>query len=168
MKWREGEIWYADFTLPHSVRNLSPIRRVHMVIDVLVTEELLDLFPADFAAAQRKQGITLSRPRLKMSPESLRRFEGRLVLPPKIKGITDSTEVRAELRLEQGELCVLTGGRPLFALEPVSDSELAIRGWPPGYFVEIKTNSEGAASAVFQPWGMPIEFESFNTKAKLQ
>lgn len=30
-----GECWYANFDLPHSVKNNSPVSRVHLVIDAL-------------------------------------------------------------------------------------------------------------------------------------
>jgi Aspartyl/Asparaginyl beta-hydroxylase len=41
--WQPGELWYADFTRPHLVRNTDEVTRIHLVIDAQVTEPLLDL-----------------------------------------------------------------------------------------------------------------------------
>ncbi len=37
---QEGEVWYADFNLPHRVENGSPIDRVHLVLDCVPNEWL--------------------------------------------------------------------------------------------------------------------------------
>ncbi|MDQ0463537.1 hypothetical protein QO010_001308 [Caulobacter ginsengisoli] len=41
---REGEAWYADFNLPHSVDNRSQIVRVHLVIDGPVNDWVRGVF----------------------------------------------------------------------------------------------------------------------------
>ena len=40
-RWSAGELWYADFGKPHAVMNASGVERVHLVIDVLVSDGLL-------------------------------------------------------------------------------------------------------------------------------
>lgn len=42
----EGECWYLNFNLLHSVNNLSPTDRIHLVIDCKTNEWLSDLFHA--------------------------------------------------------------------------------------------------------------------------
>ena len=39
----EGECWYINFNLPHSVCNRSPVDRIHLVIDVTVNDWLRDV-----------------------------------------------------------------------------------------------------------------------------
>lgn len=39
----EGETWFFDFTLPHSIRNLSPVWRTHLVLDCKVNPWLMQL-----------------------------------------------------------------------------------------------------------------------------
>ena len=39
---QEGEIWYANFNLPHAVTNNSPVDRVHLVVDCFVNDWLID------------------------------------------------------------------------------------------------------------------------------
>jgi len=47
LNWKEGELWYGDFSLPHRLHNQSDITRVHLVLDCLVDEAFLALFPAE-------------------------------------------------------------------------------------------------------------------------
>jgi hypothetical protein len=44
MKLREGECWYMNFNLPHSLNNKSSINRVHLVIDALVNDWVKEIF----------------------------------------------------------------------------------------------------------------------------
>ena len=41
---KEGECWYMNFNLPHSVNNKSIINRIHLVIDALVNDWVKQLF----------------------------------------------------------------------------------------------------------------------------
>ena len=49
----EGEAWYLNFNLPHSVENKGIGERVHLVIDCRVNDWLLDFFPAETQKAAR-------------------------------------------------------------------------------------------------------------------
>ena len=44
---KEGECWYVNFNLPHSINNKSSINRVHLVIDADVNEWVKSLFYTD-------------------------------------------------------------------------------------------------------------------------
>lgn len=50
---KEGECWYMNFNLPHSISNNSPVNRVHLVIDAKVNDWVKDLFAGD-AIIKRK------------------------------------------------------------------------------------------------------------------
>jgi len=47
LNWKEGELWYGDFSLPHRLHNQSDVTRVHLVLDCLVDEAFLALFPTE-------------------------------------------------------------------------------------------------------------------------
>jgi len=47
----EGECWYNDFTLPHSVENRGASDRVHLVVDCVVNDWMRDLLVAESARA---------------------------------------------------------------------------------------------------------------------
>src|SRR5215472_13176446 len=74
MNWNAGELWYGDFSKVHSVKNDSPVVRVHMVIDVQINEFVLSLFPEDFIARRRAEGISITTDPIPASETELRRF----------------------------------------------------------------------------------------------
>lgn len=41
---KEGECWYMNFNLPHSIINNSPIDRIHLVIDAVVNDWVKEQF----------------------------------------------------------------------------------------------------------------------------
>ena len=41
---QEGECWYMNFNLPHSIINKSKINRIHLLIDATVNDWVKDLF----------------------------------------------------------------------------------------------------------------------------
>ena len=41
---KEGECWYLNFNLPHSMINNSDIDRIHLVIDARVNDWVKDIF----------------------------------------------------------------------------------------------------------------------------
>jgi len=157
MRWMPGELWYADFVQPHSIRNVSPIRRVHMIADVLITEDLLALFPPEFVAKQRSTGIAFSPTRAKLSMEDLRRFEGEFIVPRSALPIGDMDKILARIRLVGEELKVFIGEHPLFALEPVAANRLIIRGLPPGIMIECTMTASGLANASLHRGGECIQ-----------
>jgi hypothetical protein len=72
---KEGECWYMNFNLPHSIQNNSPVNRIHLVIDAVVNDWIKDLFASPaivvkketedlsgiYDAATKKQMINLFR-----------------------------------------------------------------------------------------------------------
>ena len=58
----------------HSVKNDSPITRVHMVIDVQINDFVLSLFPDDYVERRRAEGISMTREPIAASEAELRRF----------------------------------------------------------------------------------------------
>jgi hypothetical protein len=44
MVLREGECWYMNFNLPHSIHNKSNINRIHLVIDAQVNDWVKTVF----------------------------------------------------------------------------------------------------------------------------
>lgn len=49
-RWREGELWYGDFTFPHRAHNKSPVARAHLVMDLVVNDRVRSLFPPEWLA----------------------------------------------------------------------------------------------------------------------
>jgi hypothetical protein len=53
----EGEAWYLNLNLPHRVENHSDIDRIHLVIDCVVNDWLLQLFPPEMAQVPRRAQV---------------------------------------------------------------------------------------------------------------
>ena len=52
LEMKEGECWYLDLSLPHSVRNRGTTDRVHLVIDCEVNEWLRKLIQVNDAGSR--------------------------------------------------------------------------------------------------------------------
>jgi hypothetical protein len=145
--WKEGELWYGDFTRVHSVVNASPIRRVHLVIDVEVNEFLLGLFPHGYVDEVRGDDLLPTwQPALELDEEKLRRFTCEFALPGDFLGVSE--DVPGELLVEEKHLRVAFNGKPSWRVHPVSDTRLRILGYGPGAYLEIEREESGRIAAV--------------------
>jgi hypothetical protein len=92
MQLKAGECWYADFGLPHSVRNEGPTDRVHLVIDGIRnawTDELFRDAGYDFEAEKAKKAP---------SPETLKR----MITELRLQGTEISLRLAEQLEKENG------------------------------------------------------------------
>ena len=55
-----GELWFGDFSMTHSVENKSDVTRVHLVIDVQINDFVLSMFPDEYVAGRRAEGIAIT------------------------------------------------------------------------------------------------------------
>src|SRR5438876_1146062 len=83
---KPGEFWYGDFSLPHWVKNGSSIIRIHMVIDVEITDWVLTLFPREFIerVASRGDGIAKHRDPIPTTAAELAPFVCDFRMPPEV------------------------------------------------------------------------------------
>ncbi len=161
--WQAGELWYGDFSKVHSVKNDSPVVRVHMVIDVQINDFVLSLFPEDYIARRRAEGISLTREPMPASEAELRRFacDFRIpgdVMPMFVIGKPLSTLVRgavASVRLIDGKLAVLFDNQPAFQLERLSSDTFGISGLPPGMTFQFKEDSNTVREVILNMKGLP-------------
>lgn len=56
-----GQLWYCDFTTPHSVANRGDADRVHLVLDLFVNDWLRALFPPESPAEQLHTALLRTR-----------------------------------------------------------------------------------------------------------
>ena len=84
-QWPPGELWYADFGEVHSVENLGAETRVHMIVDALVTPELLSLFPEPARGAMSKaissdgSAVVMYQPASDITDSCIRRCASRIL-----------------------------------------------------------------------------------------
>ena len=88
----EGECWYINFNLPHSVRNNSPVDRIHLVVDVTVNDWIREVFrsPAIEVRKEIPQPLVTYDERTKR--EMILRF--RAMNTPTANGMADEFEAQ--------------------------------------------------------------------------
>jgi aspartyl/asparaginyl beta-hydroxylase len=53
--WRPGELWYGDFSFPHRLRNKGRAERIHLVLDLKVSDYVTSLFPPSFLEQKERR-----------------------------------------------------------------------------------------------------------------
>lgn len=77
-RWRPGEVWYGDFTFPHSVHNRAQYTRVNMIVDVDVDESVLELFPKGYMGSAAKNRRERFRQEIRGLSWQISRIQSRL------------------------------------------------------------------------------------------
>ncbi len=163
-----GELWYGDFSKVHSVKNDSPIVRVHMVIDVQINEFLLSPFPEDYVSRRRAEGISMTQKAMPTSESELRRFicdfriPGEL-MPMFVIGRPLSALTKgaiAAVRVLDGKLTVLINNEPAFTLERISTNTFSIAGLPPGITLQFSEADNTVRELVLDMKGLPKDLYS--------
>lgn len=168
VNWNVGELWYGDFSKVHSVKNNSPIVRVHMVIDVQVNEFVLSLFPADFVERRRAEGVSITTDPMPASEAELRRFACDFRIPGEFmpmfvigKPLSALAKgANAAVRLIEGKLTVLIDNVPAFRLERIADETFSISGLPPGMTLELKRENHVVHDVILHMKGLPKDLYS--------
>ena len=168
MNWYAGELWYGDFSRIHSVKNDSPVVRIHMVIDVQINDFLLSLFPKDFIGRRRAEGISMTHEPMPASEAELRRFVCDFRIPGEfmpmfVIGKPLSTLARggvASVRLVGGKLTVLINNEPAFRLERITDNTFSISGLPPGITLQFQEDGHAIREVALDLKGLPKDLYS--------
>ena len=168
VSWKEGELWYGDFSKVHSVKNNSQVVRVHMVIDVQINDFVLGLFPPDFVERRRGEGISITTDPVPASEADLRRFTCDFRIPGEFmpmfvigKPLASLAKgTNAAVRLINGELTVLIDNQPAFRLERLKDEVFGISGLPPGMKLELKRENHIVHDVILHMKGLPKDLYS--------
>lgn len=166
--WNPGELWYGDFSKVHSVKNDSDIVRVHMVIDVQINEFLLSLFPPDFVASRRAEGMSITKDPLPASEAELRKFACDFRIPGELMPMFVigkplsllAKGAEATIRLIDGKLTVLIDNAPAFCLERLGEETFGISGLPPGMTLQLKRENHVVREVVLHMKGLPKDLYS--------
>jgi hypothetical protein len=140
MRWGAGELWYADFAFPHRLANPSPVMRIHLVLDVCITDALLDLFPSELVPDLLARGVCRFAPVKKLARSTLARFEGRWHLPRRLLVAVPAPEdLIFSCSEDEPNAIVARGedGSVAFVLDPIDERTLTIRGYYPGVTFEL-------------------------------
>jgi len=151
MRWDAGELWFGDFSHPHSVENRSPVTRYHMVLDVGINEFLLGLFPEYFIEKVLSQEVKYIEPPIELSNTKLESFICSFNIPSQMMEHVFNMINRREAAIQQarmapavwgqeagrggtqlldGRLIVLVEGKTYCALEPLPGDKFRAVGMP--------------------------------------
>ena len=163
-----GELWYGDFSKVHSVKNDSPVVRVHMVIDVQINDFLLGLFPEDYVARRRAEGISMTKSSIPAAESELRQFICDFRIPGELmpmfvigKPLSELTKgAVAGVRVLDGKLTVLINNEPCFHLERISKDTFSIAGLPPGITLQFAREDNDVQQVVLDMKGLPKDLYS--------
>jgi hypothetical protein len=135
-RWQPGTLWFADFSRMHRVENTDRVTRVHLVIDALMSEGLLDLFPAGYCDQLLEAGVLVNRPVQPLTPAEAEGFRCRFPLPPAFLNWEDEGESFAQherfdavVESNGTRVFLMRGGRPLLALVHIGGGEFRFAGW---------------------------------------
>ena len=81
-RWRPGELWYGDFTFPHSVYNKADYTRVNMIIDIADVDDYREFFPEEFFSERTSRARERFRKEARSMSWRLDRLTG-MYKPPK-------------------------------------------------------------------------------------
>lgn len=130
--WDPGAVWFGDFSLPHSISNEGNSVRVHLVMDCLLSPDLLEAFPRDFRASILPDDL-LFNPPLEHGPAP--GFTTSFMLPGALTsdllanpdhggGLESAKVIASECRATIFHL-----GLPMCRLERLTSGEWRICGW---------------------------------------
>lgn len=168
LSWSAGELWYGDFSKVHSVKNDSPLVRVHMVIDVQINDFVLSLFPPDFIERRRSEGISITIDPVPASEAELRHFTCDFRIPGQFmpmfvigKPLTALVRgANAAVRLLDGKLTVLIDNAPAFCLERLGHDMFGISGLPPGMTLQLRRENQVVREVILHMKGLPKDLYS--------
>jgi hypothetical protein len=137
-RWRAGELWYGEFSEEHEVKNGGRAARTHLVIDVLITKELLKLFPKKFLPKE----ITYAPRALELSRKELQRFEGEFEIPLGLfPASRPSRQPRNMARIKlsrKGELLLRSKEFGTLTLLPLTKTSVYPRGIGAGNVISLR------------------------------
>jgi hypothetical protein len=141
-RWRAGELWYGEFSAEHSVKNAGKLPRTHLVVDVLITPELLKLFPKPFLRPALRHGITMAPAPFLLPRKDLEKFVGEFELP---RGLIPSAKLssrprnRARISLaKKGDLLLRSAETGTLTLLPLTKSSVYPRGIGAGSVIKLR------------------------------
>jgi hypothetical protein len=132
--WEAGRLWFGDFGRRHYVANTGDRTRVHMVIDCLVTPELIELFPPDFREQLPRSEVMFARDPVPLTAAEVPRFCCRFAVPGEFpQWSEDETTAEPDLdgaiEILDGRLVLTIGGEPTFGLVHLGLGEFRLVGW---------------------------------------
>lgn len=135
-QWQPGTFWFGNFCRSHKACNTGDLR-VHMVIDTLVTEELVELFPAKVRPLLVEPDVLFARTPVALTTEEQAGYQCTFHVPRSFLSWeeTDGEFLRcpelaaASINVTQAGPILSVEGTPTFSLVHVGAGEFRFEGW---------------------------------------
>jgi hypothetical protein len=134
--WDAGRLWFGDFNRPHYVRNTGDQPRVHLVIDVMVTRALLELFPATYRQELPLMDVLFAREPVPLRDDDLAGLRCTLPVPAQFPQWSEDEEEYEPGPDRAGAVDMVDGipvlsldGQPCFGLVHTGLGEFRFEGW---------------------------------------
>lgn len=132
--WWDCGLWFGDFSRPHSVANHGDTTRIHLVIDCLVSQQMLALFPPEFIAEIPASNILINAKTVSIPKPAWQSLRTRLPSPMQadlLAEIPESPQLGEQVQFvySADNLTLIGPAGPISCLDPISYSEWRLRGW---------------------------------------
>lgn len=134
--WNPGRLWFGNFERPHHVSNDGTERRVHLVLDCLVTDELLGLFPPAIAAALPAGEIVRNRTPVALTAAERAALRCSFAMPARFAEWSEEEPVAgpgdtipAAVSVAGDTVILAIDGTPRFGLIHLGAGEFRLAGW---------------------------------------
>ncbi|MFE7315953.1 aspartyl/asparaginyl beta-hydroxylase domain-containing protein [Streptomyces sp. NPDC057555] len=156
-QWQPGTFWFGHFGRPHKVHNTGTGMRVHMVLDCLVTPELVHLFPEDVVPAIDAE-VIYARPEVPVTDQELASWRCTFDLPesfanweePDGEFLTPQKQVTASVEAGEERPTLFLDGQPALGLVHLGDGEFRFAGWTEERTLQIVPTEAGRPDVVLR------------------
>jgi Aspartyl/Asparaginyl beta-hydroxylase len=155
-RWEPGTLWFADFSRSHKVENNDDVTRVHLVVDALVSEALMQLFPAEYRALLTPEDVLVNAEPVPLTPAEAALFRLRCRMPVSFLDCDqdgtfqhDPDWFNASVEAQGSRVLLLRDGRPVLGLVHIGDGEFRFAGWTDERTVKI-SHGRGAATIILR------------------
>ncbi|HEY2576018.1 MAG TPA: aspartyl/asparaginyl beta-hydroxylase domain-containing protein [Streptosporangiaceae bacterium] len=132
--WEAGRLWFGDVGRRHYVANTGDSVRVHLVIDCLVSRELIGLFPPGFQDLLPLSCVMFARDRVPLGHAELGQFCCRFPVPAEFpqwseEEVVAGPDADGAIEVSDGRLLLSIDGKPAFGLVHLGLGEFRLTGW---------------------------------------
>lgn len=144
--WEAGRLWFGDFGRNHYVANNGDRTRIHMVLDCLISRELIELFPAEFRDQLPLSEVMFASEPVPLKAAEAARFCCRFPVPGEFpqwseEEVAASPDIDGAIEAVDGRLRITMGGEHTFGLVHLGLGEFRLVGWTEERTIHIDPDS---------------------------
>jgi Aspartyl/Asparaginyl beta-hydroxylase len=135
-RWEPGALWFADSSRSHQVANTDDVTRVHLVVDALVSDALMEFFPEEYRALLTPEHLLVNAEPVSLSPAEAAMFRVQCRMPVSFLDREedgtfqyDPNWFTATVEAHGTRVLLLRDGRPVLGLVHIGGGEFRFAGW---------------------------------------